>query len=98
MSGVQSPKGAEMKYIMLEITNRGITKRIPFIFPGNLVHADIASAVRSVAGLEGAEVVSAGECNVEVLSCYGDSDTLKLKADDCDEDIINTIDCLHGIL
>jgi hypothetical protein len=86
-----------MKYVMLEIEQEGLKRRVPIIFPNQLTHVGIAELMAQFAELKGARAVSAGDCTVDV-ECGGKSTTLKLSADKSDAALINSIDYLHGIL
>jgi len=90
-----------MKYIMIEV-EKPVRRRIPIIFPNDMVHAIVAEAILSKAktmNWQNAKVVSAGDCSVMDVECSGHSSTLKLSSDSFkDERIINNIDYLHGIM
>lgn len=87
-----------MKYVMLKIESGDMAQELPFIFPNQLVHSDIAAALESVPGMEGAKVVAAGECHVQ-SKCSGRSTTMNLSSrGKRDSENINTIDYCHGLV
>lgn len=93
-----------MKYIMLEISSGGLTRRVPILFPVSLVHDDVyhvmkAELEQSVPGRNTVRIVGAGECYVSVH--VDDSSYSSTLGGICphpeDEMIINSIDYFHGI-
>ncbi|OCJ46351.1 hypothetical protein [Serratia sp. 14-2641] len=91
-----------MKYIMLRV-DKPMAREIPIIFPDNLVHADVANAMRMLVaypGMANATVVSAGYCNLNLsVECHGKSTTLNVSSRETDDNIvINTYDYTHGLL
>lgn len=87
-----------MKYIMFEVPLGSTMKRkVPIIFPENMVHVDVAEMITGCAGLENAKAISAGFCKVFV-ECYDKSTTLGLEVDESDDSTINTYDYTHGLL
>lgn len=74
-----------MKYIMLE-TDEG--KKIPFVFPNELVHADVADLMCrlvSVRTNQYARPISAGFVELGFdTTVHGESETLSLKSNDSD--------------
>jgi hypothetical protein len=90
-----------MKYVMLKIEEKEITRLVPVIFPDFIIHSDISSAVRSVLKKVhnmDSEVHSAGEINLLDCSCYGESSTLKVKSREEDGDVILRYDYFLGII
>lgn len=91
-----------MKYIMLEMQiSDGLYRLVPIIFPGTLVHSEMAEAV--ISSLEKdkfvAHVVSAGECTT-LVSVDMDSSSVSLGGivpNEGDESVINIVDYFHGI-
>lgn len=88
-----------MKYIMFERTDGGLTRRWPVIIPNGLTHSEMAEALLKTEELQGAKVLSAGECNVGFVSCHGKSSTLGVGSlEREDDEIINGNDYWHGIV
>jgi hypothetical protein len=87
-----------MKYVMLQTQIGDMKQAVPIIFPKQLNHIDVADAIRKLEGMENAQVVSAGECNVRG-QCGGRSPTLSLDSRGKEDDeIINTIDYMQGLI
>jgi hypothetical protein len=87
-----------MKYVMLRLKKGNQSRLVPVIFPASLVHKDVATAITEALKKTGdCEVVSAGECTVDVMSAHGRSSTLGVAARSEDTEIINGIDYFHGI-
>lgn len=94
-----------MKYIMFECargTNDGLVFNIPIIFPGQLVHREVANALIPKLRTAFSEcsicVVSAGDFNLSTLECSGESDTLRLKSrGQEDSTLIRIHDIMHGM-
>lgn len=86
-----------MKYVMFEIKHGSLTRRVPIIFPNELVHAEISMYVRKmlkdVHGWD-AKTVSAGDVNFAMdCHCSGSSETLGISAQpDIDNNVINMND------
>lgn len=82
---------------MFETKIGSLTKRIPIIFPNELVHADIAEYIRDMLkhthGWK-AKIVSAGEINLGMfVNCHGSSSTLEISAQpEIDNNVINMND------
>jgi len=77
---------AEWKYVMFQDADG---RCIPVIFPGSLVHLDVARSVRAALP-RGNAVVSAGHIGaLHVSSAFGESETLQVKAYEKDADVIN---------
>ncbi|EAM5846835.1 hypothetical protein CP583_20830 [Salmonella enterica] len=88
-----------MKYIMLR-TNGKLKRDIPIIFPDLLAHKDVADAIAGMelySDLNGADVVSAGFCNVGV-KCFGESESCNAVSREVDDVVINTYDYTHGLM
>lgn len=93
-----------MKYVMLEVALGGEMPpfKLPVIFPDKLVHKDMAAHVKKVAWSTWpgctVNVVSAGEINLEVLECFGNSETLEVESRGTrDARTIGMYNYLHGI-
>lgn len=92
---------SDWKYVMVQLDE---DRRIPIIFPGELVHADIGHMVvgmlRSGTMPDDAElvrIVSAGHISsLMVLSADGKSESLNLGSDPDDKSIINQMPYNHG--
>jgi len=90
-----------MKYIMFRTQIGSEEQLIPVIFPKQLVHKLVASAMVPCLrwhGLE-AEPASAGEVTIfgAEVSCHGQSETLKLQSRPEDAAVIHNHDYLFGI-
>lgn len=88
-----------MKYIMFEVTSGTITKKLPIVFPDDLIHQWVARSLLPMLRMQydNAKPISAGSFNMLSGETFGDSETLKLKADKEDGDIIGSYDYLHGM-
>lgn len=94
----------EYKYVMFSVTgNDGMTFRVPVIFPDCLVHRGVAEVMQFTMmrhhwPLAAAiRPVSAGMIgHLEAKYVAGESETLRLKSDPGDEDVINMYPYLHG--
>lgn len=87
---------SEFKYVMFE---DGTGRKTPVIFPGTLVHADVAKALMRgrVFGKEIAMPVNAGMLQMIATQILGDSETLQLKPGPLDRQIINTHNYTGGV-
>lgn len=89
------------KYIMVEV-DRGVAgqQRLPIIFPDVLVHDDVAKAILALPNFskQPAKVVSAGTAEAVTALCDGESETLKLKSDETDTDVICSFAYYHGLV
>jgi len=89
-----------MKYIMLK-TDEETPRAVPIIFPDFMVHSTVSKFMQ-LYFLRIHEIqvtpVSAGQLNLDVENTYGHSETLKLKSDPKDAEIINTYPYVHGVL
>lgn len=97
-----------MKYIMVSITTPGegpvpaLVRKLPVIFPNELVHWTVASALmpmlRTQAGTSRTvEITSAGDFLPSDILCTGSSETLNLRSDPSDTQIVRMHDYFHGI-
>ncbi|HHG5648161.1 TPA: hypothetical protein ACPWPG_003242 [Pseudomonas aeruginosa] len=100
-----------MKYVVLKMTVRGMSREVPLIFPDLISHANMAASaiVALDAECEGFKkagdkvdiaAVSAGflsSMDIDV-KCYCQSDSLGgLKSRESEDDeLIRMIDCTHG--
>lgn len=89
-----------MKYVMLEIRGPGgLKRRVPVIFPNEMVHEDVTKAIQTIAPYDKAVPVSAGDITlISGVTCDGQSNTLKLKAHKKDALTIQLLDYTHGLL
>lgn len=82
---------SDWKYIVVR-TGGEDPHDVPIVFPGDLIHADIADAL----GLR-ANVVSAGHITgLQVLGTGGNSTTLGVSGREADADMINTYSYSNG--
>lgn len=91
-----------MKYVMLEVEiGDGLVKKVPIIFPDFMIHEDLYSAVAKILydhhDMKHIKPVSAGDVNIRVDSCHGQSITLKVKSDKEDVTTINMYNYCHGM-
>lgn len=94
-----------MKYVVLEVTSKEVTREIPIIFPESLVHLEVATVVAVLLndnGKKDVRPVSAGfiSCiDFKDINCHGESTSLGLKSRrDEDNRLISMMDYLHGIV
>lgn len=85
-----------MKYIMFEVTQGDLKRKVPIIFPSTLVHSEVAKALCKISGLS-SRIVGAGELTIRTTGCHGKSTTLKIGSKSDDTKIINTYDYSFGI-
>lgn len=95
-----------LKYVMFAYTTGEVQRLYPVIFPEQMVHALIAEAQRayrhgSKTNWVRATPVSAGFVTQEIGSskwaCYGESESLKMKAHPEDAHIMNSFSYLFGV-
>ena len=87
-----------MKYIMFERElTEGVTQLIPIIFPDFLVHDEISAIIRRDPQMMNAAPVSAGDIDLGVVLCTGNSETLQMPAQKDDAHVISSYDYLHGV-
>lgn len=84
-----------MKYIMYEKKVGDLIRKIPIIFPNELVHIEVARALSNLIGTS--RIVGAGDCYIKVDSCFGNSTTIGIKSKPEDKEIINDFEYFHGI-
>jgi hypothetical protein len=65
-----------MKYLILQIKVGALVSKLPFIFPQEISHLEMATAIKAIGKVLDSEVVSAGECHIHYLYCYGGSTSL----------------------
>lgn len=69
-----------MKYVSLDMTpnSGGLTKRLVFAFPNDIVHKDMADSMTRLLQVDGAEVSvhAAGEINANANATFGSSVSL----------------------
>lgn len=95
---------SEFKYIMFRDKHG---REFPVIFPSNTIHSDTASAMQMA--YRNTELsnhktdwdcpvpISAGICQVVVLSVSGNSETLKVESREQDRRIMNTHNYTNGV-
>lgn len=81
-----------MKYIMFQDVDG---RKIPFIFPNNLVHSQVAEVIKPLL-LRNSKIVSAGEIKFSVKNCNGNSETLRVGVLKGDANIIHEYDYCFG--
>lgn len=84
-----------MKYIIYERETLGMARKIPIIFPNELVHLDIAKALSKVIG--SSRIVGAGDCYLTVAGVGRFSSTIGIKSKEGDEELINNYEYFHGL-
>lgn len=92
-----------MKYVMLRVKNGLLERDVPIIFPDMLVHKHVADVMcehlRRAHMVDSVRPVSAGEVNVDEVTCHGESTTLKLSSRGAEDDtVILNYDYLHGVV
>lgn len=91
-----------MKYVMMQGRLGTMKKLIPIIFPEFMVHKTVADHAKFMLMKDHKMLdvapVSAGNYNITSGKCYGESETLGLKAAKRDEEIILSYDYTHGIV
>lgn len=92
-----------MKYVILYAEIAGVQKGLPLIFPDFLCHDHIVSSICSLLKekykINVSGVVSAGDIDIDQVSCSGYSPTLKIYSRDGeDDDLIESYDYLGGML
>ena len=94
-----------MKYIVIEAKFGSGGMEIPFIFPNNLVHEDVAESMLhylfKIHEWTDTRVVAAGELSLAAagFECYGYSQTLKIKSrGDVDTRLIQMHDYGGGMM
>jgi len=91
---------SEMKFIVFRVAPPGRTAfEVPIIFPKVMVHKDVFVHTRQLFWRDGSEttIVSAGFYQTSTGRCYGESETLKVKARGHeDESLIATHDVTGG--
>jgi hypothetical protein len=85
-----------VKYVILAKADGSLLRKVPILFPNALVHADVTEAVLKTLP-PGYTVFSAGEVAIDVVSCGGKSDTLKVESTQVDQRSIAMLDYMHGL-
>lgn len=92
-----------MKYIMAEVRQGSITRKVPLIFPNFLVHSEMARVFKHALfrhEVDEVKFVSAGEYGPLFgagLATMGKSETLGLASDPDDAKVIEMYEYLHGV-
>lgn len=95
-----------MKYIVVEVTQVGIVRELPFIFPEAFVHKSMFEYVQqeylSKYRADSVRCVGAGFINSVGLApaggCHGESESLGVKSrGELDDKLISSLDYTHGI-
>lgn len=84
-----------MKYIMYEKEINELKRKIPIIFPSELVHIQVAKALKDLVGTS--IIVGAGDFNLLTLECTGKSTTLGIGSKEGDSSIIKNYEYSHGL-
>ena len=72
-----------MKYVMFRVPSKtgGPPMMLPVLFPCDIVHSELAAAIRLCSGMEDAEIVAAGAVFLSgPVSTIGRSDSLGVTA------------------
>lgn len=80
---------------MFEKEINGLKRKIPIIFPNELVHLEVAKALSK--HVETSKIVGAGDISIGVLTIGGESTTIKIKSKKGDDIIINNYDYSNGL-
>lgn len=90
---------ADFKYIVFQDERTG--RRLPVLFPNELVHAEVADALIACGLMNSASLfyrpVSAGFVMLAVSSSHGESESLKIKSDPEDAQRINVHTYTAGV-
>lgn len=90
-------------YIILSRDIGGVVQELPIFYPDVIPHIDMAEAM--VTGLKiivvneryGIKVASAGNAEIEVVSCHGGSHTLGIESRPEDTRVANLFPYMHGM-
>ena len=82
-----------MKYIVLDDGER----ELPIIFPDDMNHIDIATAITNLDEYKSCRLVAGGFIQVGPSLCSGSSKTLAINSRPEDQALINGYDYSHGI-
>lgn len=91
------------KYIMFAYDMGGCSKYIPIVFPDFISHIDVEQAMENILSDKDkynmpVGIHSAGDVDIGLVECSGDSETLHVKSDEeFDSEIISSYSYLHGI-
>lgn len=93
-----------MKYVMFEVKQGSITRKVPVVFPNQLVHSYVAATfkVALLRHWEHAEVavVSAGTVDGMLgadITTSGNSESLGVQSSPDDAQVIMSYDYAHGV-
>jgi len=91
-----------MKYVMAEVKRGSLVKKVPLVFPNELVHREMATVFKQALhrhGWDDVRFVSAGELVMfgAGVECSGSSETMGLTAQDGDARVIEMYDYMHGV-
>jgi hypothetical protein len=90
------------KYVMFELhlSNTDLVQMVPVIFPAQVTHSDLAERLEVMFASQGYKVTlhSAGFLYLGCSGVYGKSETLDLKADEHDKDVINSFPYISGFV
>lgn len=86
-----------MKYIMFEVDIGTLTKKVPVVFPNELVHREVAGVLVPMLHKQfgSCRCISAGEFSPITGDCSGRSSTMKLDSRG-EEDSAIIIGCDYG--
>lgn len=88
-----------MKYIIYKRIYCGVEQELPIIFPNNLVHLEIAKALKDIVG--SSKIIAAGEfssMNIDDKGFSGKSDTIGIKSrGKKDGELIKNFDYFSGL-
>ena len=80
-----------MKYLILQLKVGALVSKLPFIFPQEISHFEMTAAIKTITKVLDSEVISAGECHIHYLYCFGGSTSLVIPFKPVDRvAIINT--------
>jgi hypothetical protein len=82
-----------MKYIVLDTGER----ELPIIFPDEMNHIDIATAITNLGDYKSCRLVAGGFIQMGSSLCFGSSQTLAISSRIEDQALINGYDYSHGI-
>jgi hypothetical protein len=82
-----------MKYIVLDNGER----ELPIIFPDEMNHIDIATAITNLGDYKSCRLVAGGFITMGTSLCFGASQTLQISSRPEDQALINGYDYSHGI-
>ncbi len=94
-----------MKYIVLEVNNKGIIRELPVIFPEIMSHADMFKYMQRQMTIQhhadSVRCISAGFISSIAVGtaggCSGKSESLEIASRGEDDKLIQMLDYTHGI-